>query len=141
MLLTHILNPFFKTFRVHTPLLPFQILKLARQTALAVFIAVNQLAPVLASPSSPSANSDEALQPSLNQLRGLVAATSQGTQRLLGLEVAPFVQDEREERRLKQQLKDWLVRNEVRNERGVDGAIKNVVERRNAEARGENVDF
>jgi len=105
----------------------------------AEFIAVNQLAPVLARPNSPSANSDEALQHNLNQLRGIVIATSQGTQRLLGLEVAPFVQDDQEERRLKHQLKDWLVRNEVRNERGVDGAIKNVVKRRNAEARGQHV--
>jgi hypothetical protein len=78
----------------------------------------------------------------LNQVRGLASLTAQGTQRLLGLEVAPFAGGENAggEGRLKLQLKNWLVQNEIRNEQGVDAAVRRVVERRNAEARGEEVE-
>jgi hypothetical protein len=132
------LNPLLRTTHVHTPYLPFQIIKIVRQTAFSVFIAVNQLAPALASPAN-NANSEEGLQAGMNQLRGVVALTNQGAQRLLELEFAPFRSEEGEKGmdRLKRELGNWLVNNEIRNERGVDAAIKGVVERRNAEAREE----
>jgi len=69
----------------------------------------------------------------VNGLRGWAGQTSQSAQSLLGLEVAPFVHDQVVEERLKQQLKSWLVQNEIRNSPGVQKAIKKVVERRNAE--------
>jgi hypothetical protein len=75
----------------------------------------------------------------MNQLRGIVGLTNQGAQRLLELEFAPFRSEGNEKGmdRLKRELGSWLVNNEIRNERGVDAAIRTVVERRNAEAREE----
>ena len=59
--------------------------------------------------------------------------TNQDAQRLLALEHAPFVHDERREAALRERLMAWLVQNEVRNDAGVSAAIRRVIERRNME--------
>lgn len=92
---------------------------------------------MLATPAN-RANSEEGLQAGINQLKALVVLNNQETQRLLELELAPFrsEDDERGIGRIKREVGNWLVNNEIRNERGVNAAIQGVVERRNAEARG-----
>jgi hypothetical protein len=69
----------------------------------------------------------------MQQTIALATLANQESQRLLTLEVTPFVQNPTSENTLKEQLKSWIVLNEIRNERGVQSAIERVVERRNGE--------
>jgi len=138
LVISNVLNPLFTTFRIHPPFLPFQIIKVARQTAFSVFIAVNQLAPIWKSSPGAQTDSEEAQRQYMSQLRGIAGIANQDAQRLLGLEMAPFAQDPPAEGRLKQQLKAWLLQNEVRNDPGVTAAIQNAVERRNDELQSQS---
>ncbi|KIW01771.1 uncharacterized protein PV09_06943 [Verruconis gallopava] len=133
-LLRYVLNPLLSAlpgFR-HPPYLPFQLVKLARQTAFSFFIAVNQLAPWWAPPAT--AAQEEAVQNQLlSQIRRIVAATTLDSQRLLALEHAPFAGSARSESAMRERLVEWLVQNEVRNDPAVSAAMKRAIERRNAE--------
>ncbi|KAF2671425.1 membrane associated DnaJ chaperone-like protein [Microthyrium microscopicum] len=109
----------------HAPYLPYQAIALARRIALSVFIAVSQIAPQLrrAAPVADTQQSLSGLYALANELDGDAA-------RLLRLETVPFLDDEELEARLKRQTKAWLVQNEIRNDKGVDQAIRAVLARR-----------
>jgi hypothetical protein len=132
MLLTSVINPLLQALRLRPAYLPFQLIAIAQSAALSIFIAISQLAPAFKTPATAGADDKEAQQQQMNQLMGIAAMTQQDTQRLLGLEVAPFKENANAEKRLKEQLKVWLVQNELRNEAGVNAAIRRVAERRNA---------
>ena len=129
--LTDFINPILSLTNIHAPYLPFQAIALARRISISIFIAISQLAPLLKHPSTAAGtNADIATHQQLDRLTALAKALDIETKRLLGLEISPFHQDERAETRAKDQLKAWLVRNEIRNERGVSEAIAQAIQRR-----------
>jgi hypothetical protein len=129
--LTDFINPILSLTNIHPPYLPFQAIALARRISISIFIAISQLAPLLKHPSAAAGtNADIATHQQLDRLTALAKALDIETKRLLGLEISPFHQDERAETRAKDQLKAWLVRNEIRNERGVSEAIAQAIQRR-----------
>jgi hypothetical protein len=131
--LTAIINPFFQALRIHPPYLPFQIITIFQQVAFSIFIAIRQLGPAFKGNPAATATTPEAQQQQLQQLMALTSLTNQESQRLLALEVAPFVQNPSAEQSLREQLKSWIVLNEIRNDRGVQAAIQGVVQRRREE--------
>lgn len=134
LFLTSIINPLVLALRLRPAYLPFQLIAIAQTAALSVFIAISQLAPAFKTPATAGNDDKEAQQHQMNQVMTMAAVTQQDTQRLLGLEVAPFKENGDAEKRLKEQLRVWLVQNELRNEAGVAAAIRRVAERRNEEA-------
>jgi hypothetical protein len=133
-IISHIINPIFETFRIHPPYLPFQIITIAQQASISIFIAISQLAPLFKGSAASGSGSEEAQQQHMQQLMGLAALSNQESQRLLTLEAAPFLHDPAAEKSLRERVKGWIVLNEIRNERGVQAAIERVVQRRNNEA-------
>lgn len=129
--LTSYLNQFLRTTHLHASYLPFQIIKIARQTLFSAFIALNQLGPILASPAA-EADSPEGFQNATNQLRGIVRVTKENSQRLLQLECMPYIGQEGEKGmdRLKRELSSWLVNNEIQKQPGVQAAMQRLRERR-----------
>lgn len=93
---------------------------------------MNQLAPVWSTPTSPD-QAEAVNNQILAQLRGQLVAANQDTQRLLAMEHAPFKGDVAAEKVLRERLKEWLVRNDVRNDPRVAAAIRRVHERVNGE--------
>ena len=129
--LTNVVNPILSLTNIHPPYLPFQAIALARRMSVSIFIAISQLAPRLKHPTAASGtNADAVTHQQLDRLTALAKTLDIETKRLLGLELSPFHQDERAETRAKDQLKAWLVRNEIRNERGVSEAIARAIQRR-----------
>lgn len=129
--LTNFVNPILSLTNIRTPYLPFQAIALAQRISISIFIAISQLAPLLKYPAAPTgAKGDAATHQQLDRLTVLANALDIETKRLLGLEISPFHRDERAETRAKDQLKAWLVRNEIRNERGVSEAIARAIQRR-----------
>ena len=129
--LTNFVNPILSLTNIHPPYLPFQALALARRISISIFIAISQLAPLLKNPTmAANAKADTVTHQQLDRLTALAKALDIETKRLLGLEISPFHQDEQAETRAKDQLKAWLVRNEIRNERGVSEAIARAIQRR-----------
>lgn len=102
---------------------------------------MNQLGPILASHAA-GADSPEGLQNATNQIRGMVRATKENSQRLLQLECMPFKgqEDEKGMERLKRELSSWLVNNDIQKQPGVQAAMQRVMEKRMEEMNGENVE-
>jgi hypothetical protein len=130
-ILSKLINPIFGTLRIHPPYLPFQIITIAHQACISIFIAISQLAPLFQANLGSGSDTPEAQQQLMQQTMALASLTHQESQRLLTLEVAPFVQNPAAEKSLRDQLKSWIVLNEIRNEQGVQSAIQRVVQRRN----------
>ncbi|MCJ1224706.1 hypothetical protein MMC12_001351 [Toensbergia leucococca] len=130
--LLNLLNPVL-THTPHPPLLPFQLLTLARKTTLTLFIALSQLGPLF-SPSQPSSQSQPPNTPEttqlLTRLEALVKATEAESSRLLGLDMAPFAGDEGAVRDLRGRVREWLVQNTIRADPEVRDAMGRVLGRR-----------
>ncbi|MCJ1401357.1 hypothetical protein MMC11_004569 [Xylographa trunciseda] len=132
-LLSNAINPAFTRLTSHPPLLPFQLLVLARKTTLSIFIALSQLAPLLqpkpsALPTSSSSGGIDLQQ--LNRIEQITQANELETTRLLGLDMAPFIGDEHGIDDLKTRLTGWLVQNTIRNDPEVRDAMGKVMGRR-----------
>lgn len=128
-ILSKFVNPILARTALHPSYLPFQAISLARRISVSIFIAINQLAPLFRQQSGASKN-DAATQQQTDRLTALTRALNMETKRLLGLEMSPFREDQRLESRARDQLKAWLVRNEIRNEPGVSAAIARAIQRR-----------
>lgn len=121
------------------PYLPFQVLQIAHKAVITLFIAINQLGPLLRDPSQ-SVNaldtSEEVLLRQVERLEQLVTMNGVEAARLLGLEAAPFVQPDGTGRIwvaghvLQDKVKEWFVTNAVRNDKEVREAVMAVVQRR-----------
>ena len=132
-LLTNFVNPLLVRTGLRAPYLPFQMLTLLRRIAVAFFIALSQLGPVLKGPDT-LAGTDENVDPKLmDRLSVLGHATDQEVTRLMGLELTPFAEGEEGKRELKVTLKEWLVQNTMRNDPEVKAAIGAVLTRRRQE--------
>ncbi|TKA76740.1 hypothetical protein B0A49_02710 [Cryomyces minteri] len=129
-----LLNPVFVAVTVHPPYLPFQLLTLARKVVIILFIALNQLGPLIQPRRNAIAQqgADAAQQQQLHHLELLAKATDQEATRLLGLDLAPFAADEQAMNMVKGGLKEWLVQNTIRGDPEVRNAVGRVIERRRA---------
>lgn len=129
--LTKILNPILGTFTSHPPLLPFQLLILARKATFTLFIAFSQLGNLF--PQPPSQSSSSMSQHDLQQLARLegIAKTSEAdSSRLLAMEMAPFAGDEQGTKELRGKIREWLVNNTIRADPEVRDAVGRALGRR-----------
>ncbi|KAI9825029.1 MAG: hypothetical protein M1826_007107 [Phylliscum demangeonii] len=146
-----VLNPLLATLTSHPPLLPFQLLILARKVGVTLFIAISQLAPLLQRPQQqqpragggqgvPAAATtpDSAMLQQAAELDALVLATDRETDHLLALEMMalPRADGDAAMPDLRQRLRDHLVQNRVRAEPEVRDAVARVVA-----ARGPTLDW
>ena len=127
-LLTKVLNPLLSKLTIHPPLLPFQLLALARKATFTLFIAFSQLGNLFpqGKPTSTATNSQHDLQ-QLARLEGVAKASEIECGRLLAMDVAPFVGDEQGTKDLRGRVKDWLVNNTIRADPEVRDAMGRVM--------------
>lgn len=125
---SRLIDPILRLAAQRHPYLPYQAIIIARKMAVSLFIASGQIAPQLRSPKD--VDTPQAQQQHLDQAWGRTRSIEQEVQRLVALETAPFLDDGQLGRRLKSQLKAWLVANEIKNDPGVHAAIQNAINRR-----------
>ena len=135
--LSNFLNPVLTTTGIRTPYLPFQLISLLRKLSVTFFIAMNQLSPLLNSPSDPTTTakaSDGGISRELlDRLEILSKSADAEVSRLMGLELTPFLGERHRLRELKSGLKEWLVQNTIRNDPEVKAAIGKTLGRRRRE--------
>ena len=127
-LLTKVFNPMLSKLTLHPPLLPFQLLVLARKATFTLFIAFSQLGNLF--PQGKPAPAATASQHDLQQLARLEAtakASEVEASRLLALDMAPFVGDEQGTKELRGRVKEWLVNNTIRADPEVRDAMGHAV--------------
>ncbi|MCJ1339532.1 hypothetical protein MMC09_004822 [Bachmanniomyces sp. S44760] len=116
-ILTKLLNPLLTSFpaSTHPPLLPFQLLILAQKATITISIAFSQLGSLYARSSPTPPPTTTSIDPSqLARLEVIAKQDEQEADRLLGLEMAPYVGDEAGTNDLRQRIKEWLVQNTIR---------------------------
>ena len=121
------------TAGVHPPILPFQLLALARKATFTLFIALSQLSGLFEDPNKIKAGKKEGEVMDLAQLarlEGLAKNNEQEAQRLLAMDLAPFIGDEGASKELKGRVRDWLVNNTIRSDPEVRDAMGKVMQRR-----------
>ncbi|KAF2211780.1 hypothetical protein CERZMDRAFT_42828 [Cercospora zeae-maydis SCOH1-5] len=140
-LLTKVVNPVVEFTRLREPYLPYQLIELLRALIVTVFIALNQLGPLLKDPRQAvleEANKDGALSEQVvNRLEAVTKATDAEVARLMALELTPFTEQQGAGSDLRTGLKDWLVQNTIRADPEVKSAIETLLRRRRAE--GKNI--
>lgn len=136
-LLTKVVNPLLGKMTRHPPLLPFQLLVLARKATFTVFIAISQLSGLFPSSTPPAGGaavrSPEEMQ-QLARLEQLAQATDAEAGRLLQMDMSPFVGDAEGTRELRAKVREWLVTNTIRADPEVRDAMGKVLGRRRAGA-------
>ncbi len=130
--LINYLDPVLALLARHPPLLPFQLLVLARKVLLTVFIALAQLGPLLKQDPVATARSTNGNNPEVTRLRMLdhldqlsqVADTE--TTRLLALEMSPFATTNQHPNLLdlKSHIRDSLVQARIQAQPEVHRAFR-----------------
>ena len=123
-LLTKFFNPILSRLTAHPPLLPFQLLALARKATFTLFIAFSQLGNLFpqSAPTTAVPTSQHDLQ-QLARLEATAKASEVESSRLLAMDMAPFVGDEQGTKELRGRVKEWLVNNTVRADPEVRDAM------------------
>ncbi|KAK7721776.1 hypothetical protein SLS57_005125 [Botryosphaeria dothidea] len=135
--LTKLINPLLSTLKLHPPFISFQMLTIVRKGTVALFVAMNQLAPVLQDPrrAMQAQNNAAAQQEQLNRLQRLLVDTDADAMRLIGLETMPFQDEEGEgAKELRGKMKDWIVQNSIKNDPQVRNAVGQLVAKRRQNA-------
>lgn len=123
-ILTKVFNPFLTTFTTHAPLVPFQLVVLARKATFTLFIALSQLGNLFPQPPSPStAFSSPHDLDQLARFENTAKTTEVEASRLIALDMAPFAGDGVGQRELRGRIKEWLVNNTIRNDPEVRNAM------------------
>ena len=125
------------------PLLPYQQIILARKAAVAFFIALGQLSPLLTSPtmvdgsSKPSTAAELAaqLRPHLDQLQVLVTIMTQQAAQTVESEFMPFQGEESGLERVERRLEDYFVESKVNTDENVRGAMREAMREMSMRAR------
>lgn len=122
--LTVFLNPILEKFTVHPPILPFQMLILARKATFTIFIALSQLGSLFqTSIADPGSSSNAQQQQQLLKLEKLADHNEAEASRLLALDMAPFVGDDGAVKDLRSKIREWLVQNTIRADPEVRDAM------------------
>lgn len=117
------LNPLLQNLASHPPLLPYQLLILARKAVFTLFIALSQLQSFFASPIAPSSSSAGMDLQQLVRLEQMTKGSEIEAGRLLALEMTPFIGDEGAVRELRGRIREWLVQNTIRADPMVRDAV------------------
>ena len=121
-------------------LLPFQILKLARQASIMLHIFISQLTPPDQSKKTAAGQgertSSQTMQ-KLGQLMNLSRTTDVEATRLLQLGFAPFRGDREGTATLRKGMKEGLVLSSVRGSAEVQTAVAEAIERKRGERKDE----
>lgn len=130
-----VVNPFLVRFTSHAPYLPFQVVALARRVAIAIYIAIGQLGPVLrAGRDQEAAAEEKALQQNLERLEHTAKFMDTDATRLMELEMAPFAGDPDVVKDMRAKLKEWLVQNTIRADPMVRDALGRSLQKRRVDA-------
>ncbi|KAI0913862.1 hypothetical protein F4824DRAFT_237198 [Ustulina deusta] len=130
-----VVNPFLVRFTSHAPYLPFQVVALARRVAIAIYIAIGQLGPVLrAGRDQEAAAEEKALQQNLERLEHTAKFMDADATRLMELEMAPFAGDPDVVKDMRAKLKEWLVQNTIRADPMVRDALGRSLQKRRVDA-------
>jgi len=134
-ILTKVLNPFLGTFTWHPPLLPFQLVSLARKATFTLFIALSQLGQLFPQPqptnNKPTSEHD---QQQLVRLEGIATAHEVEASRLLAMDMTPFAKDEAGKKELRDRIREWLVNNTIRSDPEVRDAMGRAIMKRRSGA-------
>ena len=126
------INPVLSNFTTHPPLLPFQLIILARKAVFSFFIALTQLGPVFQDPNAPKQlpNRNAVDEQQISRLEKMVGGLDGEAGRLLQLEMSPIVGDEQGLGQLRGKVREWLVTNTIRADPEVRDAMGRVLQRR-----------
>lgn len=132
-ILSGFINPLVTTFTNQSPILPFQLVELAKKLSVTMFIAFSQLGPVLFA-SKETGSGDQALHAQLERLEGSTRAVDAEAARLLATEAIPFLGDAAALESVRGKIKEWLVQNTLRNDPEVRDALGNSLRKRRTDA-------
>ncbi|CAI4212237.1 unnamed protein product [Parascedosporium putredinis] len=119
------------------PLLPFQLVSLARRLCVTFYIALSQIGPLLFPPTRAAAlaaDADKAIHAQVERLTALAADVDDVSGRLLDVELAPFKGDPDLLRSVRAKVADWLVQNTIRADPMVKDAMGHSFRKRRADA-------
>ncbi|KAL0942290.1 DnaJ domain-containing protein [Colletotrichum truncatum] len=120
------------------PYLQFQLVSLARQAAVTIYIAFSQIGPLL-NPEGQAAQraaegSAAAVDEGLQRLEMLVRGLDGETTRLLDMEMMPFAGEKAALSSVRAKVKDWLIQNTIRSDPMVRDAMGNSFRKRRVDA-------
>ncbi|RYP20453.1 hypothetical protein DL767_009456 [Monosporascus sp. MG133] len=124
----------------HAPYLPFQAVSLARKLCITIYIAFNQLGPLLQprdgrrGGGGEETSSEKALLQALDRLEQTARGVDSDAARLMDLELTPFAGDPEVLDSLRPKMKEWLVQNTIRNDPMVRDALGRSYEKRRIDA-------
>lgn len=125
-ILENFINPGLESMSTHPPILPFQLIQLARKATFTLFIALSQIGSLFP-PDPLSSNSNRVLPPQEMQQLVRLEQTAKGMEaeasRLLAMDTAPFVGDEQGTKELGNKVREWLVTNTIRADPEVRDAM------------------
>jgi hypothetical protein len=120
--LTNFINPILTVATRYPPLLPFQLLILARNMIFTFFMALSQLGPHLQRNLPPPPSNE--IQPGKIALLEQVAKSNEAeASRLLQFDLAPYIHDAPAIKELRTGIRKWLVQNRVQSEGQVQEAV------------------
>ena len=124
-ILEKVINPVLENLSWRPPLLPFQMLTLARKATFTLFIAFSQLSGLVQKPTSSQPNGNGGMNDlqQLSRLEQIAKQNEADAGRLLALDMAPFAGDEQGANELKGRMREWLVNNTIRADPEVRDAM------------------
>ena len=129
LLFTHLINPAVVRLSAEQPLLPFQLIILARKANVAIFVAIAQLGPHFRAPEA-EASGDAIPAPLLRHLEQIARSNETEAGRLLDLSLVPYGRDPKGTRKLREQIRAWLVQNTIKADPAVREAVGQALDRR-----------
>ncbi|SZF02800.1 unnamed protein product [Blumeria hordei] len=120
--LSNFLNPILMTLTLHPPYLPFQLIQLAHKISLTIYIALSQFGLIFQ--STQTTDFETKISRNLNSAQEKVRAIDIETNRLLNLEISPFI-DKDTHLVLHSKMKEWLIQNTIKMDPAVQEAMKN----------------
>jgi curved DNA-binding protein CbpA len=132
--LSKYLNPLITSSHSRPPYLPFQIIAIAKKSAISLAQFLALLMPLYrADPSKPTKPNDDtgdAQHKQLDRLSALVGESNNNANLLLELESIPYRENEEMKGELREALKKWMVQNAVHQEKEVRNAMGEVMMRK-----------
>ena len=124
-ILERFINPALGKITQHPPLLPYQLLVLARKATFTLFIAFSQLSSLFVDPGTKKADGNGNTHDlgQLARLEGIAKNNETEATRLLAMDMAPFVGDEQGAKDLRGRIREWLVNNTIRSDPEVRDAM------------------
>lgn len=143
-LLVKVINPilaFYNLGAMHPPYLPFQAVIIARKLSITLSIALNQVAPFLTADTRSGrvqlkkrGSEESKAEQSLDELDKALRVVNEEAQRMVQMEVTPFMGSPEVMETVRHKMKRWLVDNTIRNDPMTKNAIHQRIMRRRQDA-------